>query len=423
MRYPIFGTALPGSTITVYEQGTLTPATAIYSAKTGGAPLPGAVVTADSSGRVVFYVDDAVYPIPSYFDISVAKTGYTTQSIPDVWSFFNAQQDATPVVLPVVSTYTMSDLILDILPRVGRLENHSGITVYGAANSIQSVIYKRLLNRKSDILATGNLFLVIPAYDYCAPLPSDFVSLAEKPSAVSAASWVTTTVWMAGTVVSYDSATKTLVLNVAAYNGSGTLASWKVAVGVRPGQPAYTLGTSVTSIAPGTGSKTFVTATDLGLVAGQNVIVSNVELPTDSEVRASLAPEPLDEDDHDDFAWWERYRYYGETFESAATKPRRYKTIGTNLFVRPKVTGPVLISGRYNAKPATLSASTDILPWNQMFTETFKEGVVWILQKGVAVPDADPVIEKLLSRDVDSILNSRVRLLPDTRRLKRGNYL
>lgn len=319
--------------------------------------------------------------------------------------------------------YLMSNLILDILPRVGRMEAAGGITVYGAATSIQSLLFKRLLARKSDLLATGNLFVVIPEWDYSAPLPSDFLSMAEKPRAVEATGWLSTTAWMAGTVTSYDSATKTLVVSVASSNGSGTLASWHVAVGVLPGEMIYTVDTSASSVAVGTGAKTFVTATALDLVAGQNVIISNVVLPTDSDVRASLDPIYLDDDDHDDYTWWERYRIYGDKWETAATRPRRFKVIGTTLYVRPKVTGPVMVTGKYNALPSALSAPTDTIPWNGKFDEIFKEGVVWILSKGLAVPDADPVFMAFFEREFESVLNSRVRQIPNTRRTKRSNFL
>ncbi len=67
--------------------------------------------------------------------------------------------------------YTMANLTMDVLPRIGKNPNPNGITVWIAANSIQSLIYKNLLDRKSDILATGQLFMVIPAYDYYLPLP------------------------------------------------------------------------------------------------------------------------------------------------------------------------------------------------------------------------------------------------------------
>lgn len=70
MRYPITGVVLPNSNVTAYNNDGVTPAT-IYAAQTGGAALPGGVVTANDKGAVVFWVDDGDYPFVSYFDISV----------------------------------------------------------------------------------------------------------------------------------------------------------------------------------------------------------------------------------------------------------------------------------------------------------------------------------------------------------------
>jgi hypothetical protein len=85
-----------------------------------------------------------------------------------------------------MADYTMSDLILSVLPRAGRLETDSGITIYGAASSIQSIIAKRLLDRKSDLLATGDLNLSIAVDGYSAALPAGFIAMAEKPSVADA---------------------------------------------------------------------------------------------------------------------------------------------------------------------------------------------------------------------------------------------
>jgi hypothetical protein len=331
------------------------------------------------------------------------------------------------------------------------VEQSSGITIFGAATSVQSLIFKRLLDRRSDLLATGNLFLIIQTYDYMAPLPSDFLSMAEKPKAVevpvAAASvtyiadglyladgtiyagsdvvmpWVTLTAWMAGTVVSYDPVTKTLILNVTSTNGSGSIASWHIAVGTLPGQPIYPVDTSASLVAVGTGSKTLVTATALSLLPGQNVIISNVALPGDTGVYSSMDPITLDEDDHEDFNWWSDYCIDSDRSVSSPIRPRRYKIISTNFYVSPKVAGPVMVTGRYNAKPAALTAATDTIPWNGFFDETIKEGVVRILLKGIAIPDADPDINGLVQRDIDTILGSRVRILPRTGRIRRSSYM
>jgi hypothetical protein len=89
MRYPITGNTAAAASVTVYNQGTVVAAT-IFAAATGGSALAGGIVTADSDGKVIFFVDDATYPVISYFDISAAKSGYTTQTVTNVWAAFNA---------------------------------------------------------------------------------------------------------------------------------------------------------------------------------------------------------------------------------------------------------------------------------------------------------------------------------------------
>ncbi len=83
MRYPIFGVVAPSTSITVFNEDGVTPAT-IYAAASGGAALAGGVVTANDEGKVFFFVDDADYPFPSYFEI--LSGGNTLQG---VWSGFS----------------------------------------------------------------------------------------------------------------------------------------------------------------------------------------------------------------------------------------------------------------------------------------------------------------------------------------------
>jgi hypothetical protein len=96
MRYPITGNTAAAASVTVYNQGTVVAAT-IFAAATGGSALAGGIVTADSDGKVIFFVDDATYPVISYFDLSIAKSGYTTQTITNVWANFNALLDPVSV--------------------------------------------------------------------------------------------------------------------------------------------------------------------------------------------------------------------------------------------------------------------------------------------------------------------------------------
>jgi hypothetical protein len=335
----------------------------------------------------------------------------------------------------------VSNLIQDVMPRVGRLPQ-SGISLFRAASSVQSLIFKRLLERKSELLATGKLFLVIPIYDYMAPLPSDFLSMAEKPRAVevpistedrtyladgsytadssiyawgmeSAQAWFASTAWLAGTVLSYSVPSKLLIMTATKSNGTGTFSSWHLSVGVAPGEPIYELDTSVSAVSIGLGTKNVTTAEELSLVAGQNVILSNVAFPTDSFTRYQMDPIFLDDDDH--VRLWPS--------NPSAGRPKNYSILGTNFYINPKAVGPVMVTGRYNAKPADFALVTDSIPWNGLFDEVFREGVFWILSKGISMPGTDPLFASFFSREVDTILDSRVRIIPATGRLKRGNYL
>jgi hypothetical protein len=76
------GYALSSATVTVYEADTTTAAT-IYDAKTGGSAISGAELTTDSGGRYTFYVDDGDYVSGDQFDITITKSGYSTQTLAD----------------------------------------------------------------------------------------------------------------------------------------------------------------------------------------------------------------------------------------------------------------------------------------------------------------------------------------------------
>jgi hypothetical protein len=317
-------------------------------------------------------------------------------------------------------SYTIQNLIIDTLPRVGKLDNKAGITIYGAANSILSLLFKMLLDRHSDLIASGNLSLSIPALGYSASLPSGFWAMAEKPKSVDVI-----TNWMAGTVTSYDPVTGILVVLVSVANGTDTLTAWSIALGALPGQPASTLGTSVTSLAVGTGTKTLTTQAGLSLVAGQYVIISSASLPTDWEMKQhTLEPTSLEDDeDHDDFTWWQWYGIYGQTWEPPCLRPRKYKIIGTTMYVRPKVISNVMITGKYNVKPAAFSQVTDVIPWDGLFDEVFKEGTVRILQTGIPIPEANQDFILFLNREFNAVVNSRVHILPSKGRTKRANFM
>ena len=317
-------------------------------------------------------------------------------------------------------SYTMSALAIDILPRVGRMVTQSGITIYQAATSVQSLIHKVLLSRKSDLIATGDLALIVPAMGYSAPLPSDFVALAEKPESQDLY-----TDWMAGTVVSYNSTTGALVVNVNQCSGSDTLASWDIATVAVPGSYAQVIGSSVSSLAAGLGLKTLTATAHMTLVAGAYILIVPTDMPlTDTYYRVRrMRPRYLNDDEHDEYSWWQWYGLYGDSSELPCPRPNAYKIIGTTMYVRPKVIVSIKITGRYFAQMSPFSQQTDVIPWNGFFDEVFRAGVVRILLKGIEIPEAEKDFAAFIEREVSTILNARISLLPDTRRLKRGNYL
>jgi hypothetical protein len=75
---------------------------------------------------------------------------------------------------------TVSQLILDALPRLGN-SPPTGTTFYQAINHVASMLARRLLNRRSDMLvALETSWAITPDTQYYA-LPAGFVALREKP--------------------------------------------------------------------------------------------------------------------------------------------------------------------------------------------------------------------------------------------------
>ena len=88
-RYPIRGRVrdgngkiVSGATISIYLADTATAITA-YPTKIGGGNNYG-IVTSDSNGDWIVYVDDSDYQIATLFDAEVKKTGYVTQTYEDI---------------------------------------------------------------------------------------------------------------------------------------------------------------------------------------------------------------------------------------------------------------------------------------------------------------------------------------------------
>jgi len=77
------GRVIDSATVTCYLADTTT-AAVIYAAKSGGSALSGAVVTADSSGYFIFYVDTDDYANTDLFDVVISKTNFTSKTYSDV---------------------------------------------------------------------------------------------------------------------------------------------------------------------------------------------------------------------------------------------------------------------------------------------------------------------------------------------------
>ncbi len=283
--------------------------------------------------------------------------------------------------------YTASQLLFDILPRVGNAKP-TGITVFGAANSITSIIFKKLLERNSDLLATGSLSAIIPAGQYSFTLPTDFLSPAEKPYAVAVEGLVTSLTTQL-TTAGLTGPNLTMINNLLA--SSGTLVSNIQAI---------------------------VTAQPL--VANVQGIIDGL---TASQQHQHLQPSYLNDDyDHNEYGWWEWYGLNGESWEPSGTLPHKMKIINTTMFIRPKVVWDISLKGRYFQQPARVTVPADVLPFNSLFDEVYREGCVKIIVEGMAMPDADPTFLSFVHREVETVVNSRVHLTPN-RRTNRSTFL
>ena len=309
----------------------------------------------------------------------------------------------------------MSDLIMAVLPRVGDMEKANGITIYRAATSVQSVVFKNLLNRKSDLLATGSLSLQIPAFGYSATLPTDFLSFPTRPYYEELY-----TNWMAGTVTSYDDETGELVMSITNASGEDTLDDWVVSSAGVPGVFAENIGTSSSSVAVGTGAKTFTVETGLSITAGDYLIISAENSHEGWEgVRLKMEPSYLNNDDDKDVLWWEDYS--ANTYDTGT--PARFQILADTIYIRPKPIVDVLVRGVYNQAPSALTLPTQTVPWNGKFDEIFIEGVVLILTLGLSIPEVNPAFLALFEREFSTVMNSRAALLPKKHRLRHSDFM
>lgn len=309
----------------------------------------------------------------------------------------------------------MSDLILSVLPRVGNMDKPHGISIYQAATTIQSIIAKQLLGRKSDLIATGSLSVQIAAFGYYASLPDDFLSFPQRPYSEELY-----TDWMAGTVVSYDGETGVLVFNATVCSGSDTLDDWVISSAGVPGSYAENIATSSTSNAVGTGERTFTIEAGLDIDVGQYLIISSENAPDGWEgERKKLEPSYLNEDDDRDVLWWETYA--GVDFDTGS--PSRYQIIGDTIYIRPKPIVDVLVKGIYNQLPTALTLPTQTIPWKGKFDQIFIEGVVIILAQGISAPETNNEFMAMFNREFSTVMMSRAALLPKTQRLRHSNFM
>jgi hypothetical protein len=311
----------------------------------------------------------------------------------------------------------MADLIREVLPRVRTAPVVPGLSIYNAANAVLDAIHERLIFRSSDLAVyTSDLSVNVPALGYSGALPSNFISLAERPTAEDVV-----TNWMSGTVTSYDNVTGALVVSASLSNGTATLTAWSVVTGGTPATPPEIVGSSTTSLTVGTGSKSLTTQAGLGLVTGQYIIIASTANESDIAWYQKRRMDPMNEDDHDD-SWWAWYAEHGEDYDPLAIRPTKYKIVGTTIYVRPRAAVTTLIAGRYNAKATSFSATTDVIPYNHLFDSVFSEGCVRILTKGSTIIDEDAGLSAFLRRKIDTIVDSRGGIMPQ-RRMRHSNYL
>ncbi len=307
-------------------------------------------------------------------------------------------------------SYTVSDLTNDILQRAGRLDNPAGITLLGAANSIQSLISKRLLDRRSDLLVNDSLAITLPSNARSASLPSGFIAMAEKPKTRDISQY------MRGTVVSYVGSS--LVITVTQSCGSQSL---RFDIYTVPGKGETSVFRGVTNaVAVGSvgSTVTIAVASGLSIQADDDLcfIPHTMTLALTLDGRYTLQPHYLNEDhgDEHDIEWWEWYGLFGWEFEIYANYHETYKIVNTTIYIRPYSSVPTYITGKYFGLPTTLSDDSTI-PWNNLFDEIFREGCIRILQKGIAIPESDEDFVLFFDREFNSVLNTRMHILPKTR--------
>jgi hypothetical protein len=317
--------------------------------------------------------------------------------------------------------YTVQQLILDTFQRAGRLQNPAGITILSAANIIQDMMVKVLLSYRSDILANNPLELVIPENECSATLPLGFISMSEKPAIYT---FKDVSNYIQGLITVYDIVTGALTIQCTAVNGTGVLSDWLLSTSPsKDGQ----VSTSTDLIAYPLVDDIVVLTVDAGLtiVNGDTVYI----LPTATAATSPtinkhiLQPTYLNavDDDEYDYNWWTWYGLYGWNVYPPSNQPGRYKIVNTMFYVMPYASEPMTILGRYFGIPAPLTASS-VVPFNGLFDDVFREGLVMVMNLGHGMPEVDPTFKLFLTTRVESVINTRIHILPSGR-TNRGTWM
>lgn len=177
---------------------------------------------------------------------------------------------------------------------------------------------------------------------------------------------------------------------------------------------SITISDSVLSLACDTG---------MDIVSGDDVILFNEETDL-SKVR--LQPRYLNDSkefDNED-EWWNRYELYGAYSANANAEigePSRYKIINKTLYIRPKPSNPIQITGKYFKVFSSLANSSEV-PFNGLFDEIFREGIIRIIQKGIAIPEDNKDFMIFFNREFNTVVDVRNKILPKTR-THSSNYM
>ena len=152
MRYPIYGTCYPGSLVEIFLNGTSTPA-AVYAAVSGGAAVGS--VLADTNGRVVFFVDDAVNPFPSFFDLLITAAGYDDVNLYNIWNTFKV--GVTPSSGGSATIGTVLDLIKASFRTIGVLAKSEAPSADESADALQSLNVMLALWAARGLMVLGSI--------------------------------------------------------------------------------------------------------------------------------------------------------------------------------------------------------------------------------------------------------------------------